>query len=291
MKILELLEKADPNVEIKKDECGNHYVYNYDHALFDIGLQGIFHMNEYIMPDDYLFISKKEMDRLNEYEIIISDEFIFHATDTRRPYYRMRGKKVTKGQAFEIIRRTDNYFRYGQDDICNHKDYIGCENFDNWLIMRNHCPFGYGWIHTDGTVGVNAITQKYPETLKYVGEWLHKLMEFPYLDLVIAVTYWDECPDSQWDSGDLYMEIEDKEFLEAIEVGIYVHDKTVEIMNPKRAAEKYIEYEALYGEPDWHKYESWYYDLNKIIQVDRAYLERCLKSYGVDPEKYLEDMV
>ncbi len=290
MKILELLKKADPEVEIKKDESGNYHIYNFEGALYDIGLKCIYDFGKYDKQNDSLFIDKMDMDRLNEYEVIISDEFITHATAARRPYYRMRGEKVTKEQAFEIIRRTDNYFKFDVSEIRYHKDYIGCENFDNWLIMKNHYPFGYGWIHTDGTVGGNAITQKYPDTLRYVGEWLCKLMEFPYLNLMIAVTHWNEVPDSFWSGEDDYWEIDEQEFLDAIEVGIYVHDKTVEIMNSKKATEKYVEYEALYGDLNRNKYESDYYQNNQIVQVDREYLKRCFESYGVNSEKYLDDM-
>ena len=38
------------------------------------------------------------------------------------------------------------------DAINCHKDFIGSLNFDNWLIMQNHYPQGYGWLHTDKTL-------------------------------------------------------------------------------------------------------------------------------------------
>ena len=38
--------------------------------------------------------------------------------------------------------------------------------------MKNHYPKGYGWIHADGTVGANAITQKWPTMIELVTEWI-----------------------------------------------------------------------------------------------------------------------
>ena len=80
------------------------------------------------------------------------------------------------------------------ETIGNRKEFVRCINFDNWLIMKNHYPKGYGWIHADGTVGANAITQKWPTLKEFVEEWFYKLKAFPYLDLVIGITNWDETP-------------------------------------------------------------------------------------------------
>ena len=51
---------------------------------------------------------KKDADRLKEYEIIIPEDV--EEPVSRRPYYRMRGCPVSREQALELIRRTDNYF-------------------------------------------------------------------------------------------------------------------------------------------------------------------------------------
>ena len=147
--------------------------------------------------DDYIFISKEDCDKYNEYEIIIPDGLDYDG-NVRRPYYRMRGKPVTKEQAFELIRRTDNFFA-GINEIRRSGDFVGCGYFDNWLIHKNHYPRGYGWVHTDGTIGTNAITQKYMVLYKFIAEWFQKLLKFPYLDLVIGITCWNEMPNEFWD--------------------------------------------------------------------------------------------
>jgi len=227
-------------------------------------------------------------------EIIVDEEVRDFDSDVRRPYYRMRGKPVTQEQALEIIRRTDSFFSTMFWELGeHHPDYIGTGNFNNWLIERNHYPFGYGWIHRDGTVGGNAITQKYPNAEEFIEEWSASLSAFPYLDLVIAVTRWNELPDELWEmNDDQRPDFEsaeyDEEFLAAIEVGIYVHDGTVEIMSPERTRQKYQAYAALYEVADRDKYKSEYYDDRGIVQVTEEDLRKCIEAYGLDAEKSLQ---
>ncbi|MBR0365443.1 MAG: hypothetical protein IJH94_01400 [Clostridia bacterium] len=230
-----------------------------------------------------------------------SKELLTFKCSARRPYYRMRGKSVTKEQAFEIIRRTDNFF----NDILSTEppDYIGCLNFDNWLIEKNHFPQGYGWIHTDGTVGTNAITQKFPKSEEFIEEWSDLIKAFPYLNLVIAITWWDEISPTEheirreWNDiknrfgiyGDFEKEDYDDEFYDAIEIGIYVHDNTVELMSPERTREKYREYVELYEDKNRDKYVSKYYDKNGIVQVDIEYLKRLIICNRLDPDSILTE--
>ena len=75
-----------------------------------------------------------------------------------------------------------------------HKDYIGRVNFGNQLIAKNYYPQSFGWVHIDGTIGVNSVIMEYPNIHEFIDEWEEKLEAFPYLDLVIAVTNWEEMP-------------------------------------------------------------------------------------------------
>ena len=216
--------------------------------------------------------------------VVVDAEVKNFDSDVRRPYYRMRGKPVDRAQALEIARRTDTFFGSLLWDFRYHPDYIGSIHFNNWLIERNHYPFGYGWIHMDGTVGCNAITRKYPNATAFVNEWSANIAAFPFLDLVIAVTKWNEMPDDVWEEDhDQCRDFEDKEydedFLNAVVVGIYVHDNTVEIMNPARTCQKYLEYDARYGCADRDKYRSEYYDNRGIVQMSEDDFLTCLERY------------
>jgi len=203
----------------------------------------------------------------------------------------MRGKRVNFEQAKEIIRRSDNYFRGHlqprsssfdaevlkifkiDDDMRSYtlegKDYIGCLNFDNWWFYERPC----GWCHPDGTIGTNAITQKYPNMKELVEEWSEKAEAFPFLDLVIAMT-------------------EDNEFViptkfsNHIVNGILVKDKKVTLLNKAQAIEKYTEYCRLYDHEPLEESFLTYQQLEVIEKIEKEYKETGLEIwYFIDEEQ------
>ena len=275
MTIFDYLKK-NCGVAIYTDEYGNTYMetkeWEYEKIIsgaLEISNKG---------DDAFVWLIPEEVyEKHSEIEIVIAgDESVNLVRNVRRPYYRMRGVPVTREQAFDIIRRTDRFFDY-VSAVCNHKDYIGCMNFDNWLIQKNHYPTGYGWIHADGTIGTNATTQKYPTVREFIEEWYKLLYAFPYLDLIIAVTWWNEEP---W--GD--ETVSEEEFCKEVAVGIYVHDRKLEILNPSDTIAKYTEYNKCYGTPP-EKFEREYYERHKIEQVNPAYLRKSIEAYGLDADQ------
>ena len=250
----------------------------------------------------------------------------------RRPYYRLRGKRITEEQALEVIRRCDTFFSwdmhldgdYDYDDNDNESpECIRPINFNMWWFASNHLPDKYGWVHPNGIVGLNAIMQKYPNTQELIDEWTVIAKNFPFLDLVIAITDWDEiCLERHTARdeifGSRYMDktISEEEFSRrwadidfidferddtrrenfgetfesAIEIGVWIHEGIVEIMDHRRAYEKYIEYEHLYEESDARIYMPEYYGTFQPDIVTREYLRKCLRAYGVtDPEKLISE--
>lgn len=274
MTIFEYLEKYY-GVTVYTDEYGNTYV---DGSLeVEEMICGAVKMDTTTDIITYL-LPKEVSEKCSEIEILISGE-VEGEQYVRRPYYRMRGVPVTHEQAFELIRRTDNFFRIYIDSIEENDEFISCINFDNWLIMKNHYPQGYGWIHVDGTVGTNSIMQRFPTLDEFVAEWYQKLLAFPYLDLIIAVTAWDEGP--HFDEV-----LSEEEFDREIRMGIYVHNRQVEILNKRDTIAKYREYNKRYGIPA-EKFEVTYYENHKITQVDLPYLKKCIEAYGLDADKEL----
>ena len=90
-------------------------------------------------------MAKEDLDLYNQYDIKVdgvSEDDLRFLHYTRRPYYQMRGRSVSREQAFDIIRRTDNFFNWDMETIGNRKEFVRCINFDNWLIMKNHYPKG-----------------------------------------------------------------------------------------------------------------------------------------------------
>ena len=274
---------------VSYDEYGNLYI---DSSKLSWWQQDSICIPYQRLDEDTFFISKETCNKYNQYEII-APENIAYDSSVRRPYYRMRGKPVTKEQAFDIIRKTDRFF-CDISAISEHKDFVGSGHLDNWLIYRNHYPYGYGWVHTDGTIGLNNITYKYPELHEFIREGLHKLMCFPYLDLMIAITRWNEIPDEAYRNFNtafyrnrLYeYEDYDEKFYEAVVLGICIRDKTIEILKPADAVEKYKEYASLY-EKKREIYIPEYYQEHGIEQVDLPYLKKCIESYGLNADEEL----
>ena len=239
---------------------------------------------------------EEELARLNGIELRLDPGTEQYDTNVRRPYYRMRGKSVTPEQARDIIRRTDALigsfdWHFGernlpQEEKIRNGDYVGSMNFNQWWFMRNHLPTHYGWSHPSGLIGCNAITQKYPDFCEYLAELLQWKTAFPYLDLTIAVSWWDECPSYWRDTRDDYMEYPD--FCENLEIGICTHDNVIEFLNPENAARRYLDYEARYGAADPKVYVPEYYQDRKLLVCNNDYLIRCLMDYGMTEEQAWE---
>ena len=254
------------------------------------------------------------MEQFQDIQVIIDLEVAGIDFDVRRPYFRMRGKPVTEEQAFDIIRRTDNFFRhdmyrYDLEDLVGDRFVL-----DNVWYSPNFYPHPRGWVRPDGLVGMNDITGKYPEEEDFLYSVLPLKEAFPYLDLMIAVTDWDEMPDYLWDlmkksneaaergDMDLRHKYDDErerlftsedypDFPEHIVYGIWVHDDKVELMAPARAREKYLEYNRLYGGEDEAVFTMDYYEDRNIHPADFEYLRRCIRSHGLDPDEVLAEYV
>lgn len=144
------------------------------------------------------YLTEEQLSQLNSIELRIDPEAEDYDTSVRRPYYQMRGRPVTPEQARDIIRRTDELI----DDLkcpAPVSGFIGAINFNQWWFSRNHYPTHYGWSHPDGTIGCNAITQRWPNFTELLTELLRWKLAFPYLDLTIAISGWDEQPGYAWD--------------------------------------------------------------------------------------------
>lgn len=244
-------------------------------------------------------LTEETLQILQRFHLVIDPEVVgmVHA---RRPYFRMRGRPVMEEQAFDILRRTnipptyDNKMeRYPWKDLVYNGGFLD-NKWCGWIPR--------GWVLPDGTVGMNNHSSiKYPYESEIVTEIIRFGLTFPYLDLVIAITDWDEAPDYARDAyfgkvGDGYTYDGDDEvfqredypdFLEHVILGVWLHGDTVELMAPERAREKYAEYNRLYGGPDEEIFKEFYYKNRGLRPVDLAYLKRLIRAHGLDPEEVL----
>ena len=57
----------------------------------------------------------------------------------------------------------------------------------------------HGWVHPNGIIGTNAVMTKYPTVDEFAHEWASYIYNFPFLDLIIGITWWNEMSQSKWD--------------------------------------------------------------------------------------------
>lgn len=237
--------------------------------------------------------NKQEVKIIQDPDIVDIDGF-----DARRPYYRIRGPRVTEDQAFEIIRRTDSYFNCCKDSPkYEEAGHIYTQHIsNNWFTENNSCS-PEGWCHPNGIIGCNSHSGKYPELDEYLWDLTGIAKAFPFLDMIMAVTDWNEIPPYAWDilcgddedstSDAFYMDYPD--FIENIQIGFWLHNGQLEILNPTRAQQVYREYEAKYSESNKNIYVSSYYRDNNIFPANYDYLCKIVASYGLDPNEQLKN--
>lgn len=226
---------------------------------------------------------------LPERSRILSEKALTPCSDTpetsfRRPAYWMRGKPVTPEQAFEIIRRTDNYFSWnkaGGQMSGPPKDFLSIYTIDSWWF-DNHYPSCYGWCRPDGRIGLDSITQRWPLQKEFIKDGLTLLAAFPFLDMILLL--WD----SEEEFG--FEETPGQPFeMPPIRYGVYFHRQTVRILPPHQAWRIFCYYQLLYGE-DPVTYLSEYNDISGKDWVDKDYLKRCLRANGL-PEQGAESSI
>lgn len=226
--------------------------------------------------EDIRFIDGQELEFLNKTNIIIDEEVAEYNSYARRPYFRLRGKRVTEQQAFDIIRGTIFDFRDRKGDDCGD---VYTLHLPEWFIECDHKLSHYSWCHPNGVIGVNGITDKYPNILELIGDMINIKHAFPYLDFVMAITDWNEVPPEKWDWNEELQKIKDRDkystalhqldyreypnFLDNLEIGIWVHDDVIEFMGPSRTRKIYRQYVKKYEEPNKDIYVPRYYTDNK----------------------------
>ena len=90
-----------------------YYTDEYGNAYFDSCVDIDYELDEIPeivnLGDHTYFMAKEDLDLYNQYDIKVdrvSEDDLRFLHYTRRPYYQMRGRSVSREQAFDIIRRT-----------------------------------------------------------------------------------------------------------------------------------------------------------------------------------------
>lgn len=212
-------------------------------------------------------INKEDMDKLKSIELKIDNAAAEWVTVPRKPYYRIRGRRVTEEQAAEIICATETF---------------RCQREAELLLGSMESIAAY-----DGTVGMNDhVAIKWIEINELLLDILQLKLRFPYLDYVMALSYWDEkAPELDWFESEYDKEsdrvCEYENFEKNIQIGVWVHDNIIEIMNQENTKNKYEEYRKLYEADDKKIYLR-----SSEIYLEKIYIEKCMQHI---PELTLTD--
>ncbi|MCI8375316.1 MAG: hypothetical protein HFI29_07775 [Lachnospiraceae bacterium] len=109
----------------------------------------------------------------------------------RRPLILYRGRPVTKEQAVELVAGEEPLFGEGSDNM-KWDDPRKCSGVLGALLWRRNRPLS-SWIYMDGTIGGNFVSKvKYPDLDEFLPDYMHLAERYPFLDMVISYTNYDE---------------------------------------------------------------------------------------------------
>ncbi len=263
---------------------------SYIHCAEHTELEAVHAILENTLPADILTqytvrLERDELERLRTNRLVLDGAPDKFKALVKYPYYRMRGKPVTEGQAFEVIRKTDVYIRshFSQSHSCHADELVHSFHFGNGWFNPYRYPERYGWVHPNGMIGIDSITGKWPTFLELLTELLGYQKAFPFLDFTAAITWWDENPHDELRGGTTQGNEASQEypgFLDNVQYGIRLDGNSVEFLGRDRAIKTYREYEALYGDADFHVYVP---ELcrSKTCPFDmESYYRRCIAAFG-----------
>ena len=208
------------------------------------------------------FIPLEKMSKLKEFKEIEKDAYDGFA---RRPYYQVRGKRVTKEQAFDIIVHESKEVSFKCREVKNNNPAM------TNTYVRLHKVRGYSWIQSfidpDGGVGLNGITYKYPEKYEFIEEHMLLASRYPYLEYVAIYTDYNEISYEEWDvfhlgncGSPILFTTRYETFEKGFKYAIWVHDGGVEVVDKKRAFQLRNQYQAeypceeMFNRDDWNSY-------------------------------------
>lgn len=268
---------------IQEDEAGNIYtcISPYEDDYF--GYYKIFNAVVTGKPGDNLvvFISSEIVAELKDrFKVSFYEDAINWDSGARRPYYRLRGKKVTKEQAFDVISRTDGYcsdlnsdLRYNDIKRCHNDKQVFLLHFANWWLNKNHYPQQMGWIRPSGIVGGNGITDKYPDIFEVFDDIMDIVLNFPYLEFVVGITYLDEGV-LDWSAyHPVTLDDSDtEEFAELLDLVISVVNGEIKFLTGEEAIKEYTKYASVFEDKNTDIYNSDYFENTGNNEIDSEFI-------------------
>ena len=223
--------------------------------------------------NDHVYPNVKIIKKAKDLDVSID------VSNVKYPYFQLRGKPVSKEQAYDIIARTDIEFkcleyRAYTDEKIDTDAMLYLKHFSNNWFSHNQFPFLVGWCHPDGTIGVNDTGHKYPDFDEVLLDLVQIVNAFPYLEFVIAFTTWyelsptcqerfdnDKIKESFEEFQRKQVEIANQELEAGVVMGYYIHDSIIEIIDKEDAYRLLNEYKEKYGKDEIVYHDLYYGEL------------------------------
>lgn len=266
MKILERLKREGGYKNISVSPDGSVYTINTiqnkkvdaNKALYD----SILKISD--QTDSVYMLSGERVKTLNNMSISIDAEVENFKSKVKKPYCKIRGNRVTEEQAIKLLQRTDEFM------IDKAYDFVELHNFQNQLLHHNiNIPLGKGWVHTDGTIGINTFVEDNIDIYNILLDAFSLAFWFKFLDMVIVIT------DKEY--------TEDTESLEnaIIEIGIKITNGDIDIVNGDKAADLYEKYTSQYEADNKEIYNRDYYLESRTVPVSSKQVQQIISEYGL----------
>ena len=146
-------------------------------------------------------IPAESVRKLSEIEVDMDDKAVMKAfpTNTRRPWYMVRGKSISREELKTILKLELRILRNPEliDEEVQPWEYryLTESSLDCAIPRENVSIHASGWIRATGEIGANLCCgTKYPEPYEELPEWLSYALHYPFLDMVVGFTYYDELP-------------------------------------------------------------------------------------------------
>lgn len=263
----------------------------------------------------------EELKRMaDEYDVVFPDGIQdTEIGDVRRPLVLVRGKPVTVEQAMQLITGEEPLFREPSDCECGGFDRRETRGVLKNIFYRSGYDWLSTWVYTDGTIGGDLISlERYPELDEILPDYFHLARTYPFLDLVISYTTYDEsccywcetkelseckCKDcrpylekiilydgGEWNRNPDFEELYFRSWLgshvksdvgDSVELTIWVHCGKTEILFGEKAAAKFKEYNRLYCAPEYDfMFTSDLYQYDRTCICSKSYVEDCFACMG-----------
>ncbi len=144
--------------------------------------------------DEGYAFSRDAVERLKAARIRIPEEGVdvSRITDTKRPFYMIRGKTISREQVRELLR---DRIQWPSGEAASAFPKINTDIFGKLFLEDSDDDDYGGWLWDTGEIGGNRYwSYKYPDFSEIVPPWIELAMEHSFLDLVVGFTNHHEQP-------------------------------------------------------------------------------------------------